>query len=61
MCVYNRLGLWKQIFEEKEAGELFELPLNHVQFEYDFLVAKENIFQRVMTKSYICKFVLYML
>ncbi|KAI9266716.1 S-adenosyl-L-methionine-dependent methyltransferase [Phascolomyces articulosus] len=48
-----RLGWWKAVFEEKEAGELFNLPLNHNQFEYDFLVSKENIFRRVMTKSYI--------
>ncbi|KAI7857292.1 S-adenosyl-L-methionine-dependent methyltransferase, partial [Circinella umbellata] len=48
-----RLGLWKQVFEDKEAAKLFKLPLNHIQFEYDFLVAKENIFRRVMTKSYI--------
>ncbi|KAI9266717.1 S-adenosyl-L-methionine-dependent methyltransferase [Phascolomyces articulosus] len=48
-----RLGGWRAVFTEKEAGELFDLPLNRQQFEYDFLVPKDDIFHRIMTRSFI--------
>jgi len=49
-----RKGAWRNVFDTKQAAELFHLPLNHRQFTNDFPVhGKEAIWQRIKSKSYV--------
>ncbi|KAJ3296985.1 hypothetical protein HDU79_005051 [Rhizoclosmatium sp. JEL0117] len=50
-----RLGLWKRVWQEPEAGELFEVPLNERTFRHEQTCVGgiEAIWRRVQTKSYI--------
>lgn len=48
-----RKGYWKQVFEIEEAKELYKLPLQHKQFMYDVPANVEDIWPRILSKSYI--------
>ncbi|KAI8882508.1 S-adenosyl-L-methionine-dependent methyltransferase [Backusella circina FSU 941] len=48
-----RKNNWRNVFETDEAKELFKLPFEERVFENDFLVPKENIWPRILSKSYI--------
>ncbi|KAI8139195.1 S-adenosyl-L-methionine-dependent methyltransferase [Fennellomyces sp. T-0311] len=49
-----RTGLWKDIFENVEASELFDLPLQHKRLVNDMPCTKENVISRIMlTRSHI--------
>ncbi|KAI8975287.1 S-adenosyl-L-methionine-dependent methyltransferase [Mycotypha africana] len=44
---------WRKVFETEEAKALFKLPYTEEMYRNDFEVPKENIWKRVLTKSYI--------
>ncbi|KAI9266715.1 S-adenosyl-L-methionine-dependent methyltransferase [Phascolomyces articulosus] len=45
---------WKAIFEEPEAGQLFDLPLQYQQHSNDMLCTRETVIDRIMkTRSHI--------
>lgn len=48
-----RLGHWRQVFETDAAKSLYELPLKKAQFANDFRVERDNVWRRILTKSYI--------
>ncbi|KAI8081819.1 S-adenosyl-L-methionine-dependent methyltransferase [Gilbertella persicaria] len=48
-----RKGAWRNVFETEEAKSLYTLPLQHKQFKNDFLVKREQIWSRILSKSYI--------
>ncbi len=45
-----RLGLWKQVWQTKEAGELFETPLQSKHFTQLLHADREKIWLRVLSK-----------
>ena len=48
-----RKGNWKKIFETEEAKQLYTLPLQARQFTNDYPVKREQIWSRILSKSYI--------
>lgn len=44
---------WRQIFDTEEAKSLFALPYASELFKHDYLVPKQDIWRRVLSKSYI--------
>ncbi|KAI8373470.1 S-adenosyl-L-methionine-dependent methyltransferase [Choanephora cucurbitarum] len=48
-----RKGNWKKIFETEEAKQLYTLPLQAKQFTNDYPVKREQIWSRILSKSYI--------
>ncbi|KAI8364246.1 S-adenosyl-L-methionine-dependent methyltransferase [Blakeslea trispora] len=48
-----RKGTWKKIFETDEAKQLYDLPLQSKQFKNDFAVKRDQIWSRILSKSYI--------
>lgn len=52
-----RLGLWRRPFEDPEMVEavskLFQLPIHKRQFKHDVINTKSDVWQRVLSKSYI--------
>jgi hypothetical protein len=48
-----RKGRWTKVFQLDSVKELFELPLQHEQFEYDTVNKRDDIWTRITSKSYI--------
>jgi hypothetical protein len=44
---------WKKVFETEEAKQLFHLPYGYDTFKNDFHVAKPDLWQRILSKSYV--------
>lgn len=44
---------WRQVFETKEAKDMFQLPYHRQLFKNDYWVPKQDIWTRVLSKSYI--------
>lgn len=44
---------WRNVFETDEAKSLFDLPYQHKTFTNDYWLPKENVWRRVLSKSYI--------
>lgn len=44
---------WRKVFETEEAKSLFELPYEYKIFTNDFWMPKENVWRRILSKSYI--------
>lgn len=48
-----RRGYWKNVFDTQEAQELYALPLQHERFVFDVPAKRDDIWARIMSKSYI--------
>lgn len=44
---------WRQVFDTNEAKSLFALPYTSELFKHDYPVPKQDIWRRVLSKSYI--------
>lgn len=44
---------WKNVFDTKEAKQLFELPYHYLTFKNDRLIQKSDIWRRALSKSYV--------
>ncbi|KAL9543909.1 hypothetical protein MBANPS3_007893 [Mucor bainieri] len=44
---------WRQVFDTEEAKSLFALPYTSELFKHDYWVPKQDIWRRVLSKSYI--------
>ncbi|KAI8379679.1 S-adenosyl-L-methionine-dependent methyltransferase [Radiomyces spectabilis] len=48
-----RKGTWKNVFELPEAGKLFNLPMNHAFYTNDLYLAREDIWPRIHSLSFV--------
>ncbi|KAI8093562.1 S-adenosyl-L-methionine-dependent methyltransferase [Halteromyces radiatus] len=48
-----RKNQWQNVWATKEASDLFNVPLQHKQFDYPMPFIRQRIFPRILSKSYI--------